>query len=217
GSFSIVPHAIRDHKKLAYIKIAAIGLDINELEKANRVVVNPEVVMKIINEYSTTQSTVLPLENISIPGQTLKSTLRKSIYLSFQKLFNGKILDTLSFLVSKKWDGNAQIDAHFSCPFCGNENQVPKNDIEFSCIKESCNQTLTIVDYLGFLSQNPDDQADSKVATDLMLVLEHLTLFYYLREIVDGGHNVEDYLILKDGPLLLSGQYSRLIDPMREF
>src|SRR5690606_31957323 len=51
GSFTVVPHVLRDHKKLVYIKIAAIGLDINELEKANRVVVNPEVVMKIINEY----------------------------------------------------------------------------------------------------------------------------------------------------------------------
>lgn len=218
GSFTVVPHALKDHKKLAYIKIAAIGLNIEELEKANKVVVNPEVVKKITNEYATTQSTVLPLENISIPGQSLKETIRKSIYLSFKNLFKGKLLDTLVFLVGKCWDSNIEIDAHFSCPYCGAENKLSKGALEFDCVNQNCSSDgLNIVDYLGFLSQNPEDQSDSKVATDLMLIMEHLTLFYYLRELIENGEKLEDYLILKDGPLLLSGQYSRLVDPMREY
>ena len=31
GSFTVVPHALQDHKRLAYIKIAALGLDLEDL------------------------------------------------------------------------------------------------------------------------------------------------------------------------------------------
>lgn len=218
GSFAVVPHALKDHKRLAYIKIAAIGLNIDELEKANKVIVNPEVVSKIISDYATTQSTVLPLENISIPGKTLKDTLRESIFKSFEKLFEGKLLEILVYLISRSWKKDFDLDAHFECPYCGHKNNVPKNTVKFNCENSKCSSgTLTIVDYLGFLSQNPDDQSDDKVARDLMLVLEHLTLFYYLKELEENGETLSDYLLLKDGPLLLSGQYSRLVDPMREY
>lgn len=218
GSFAIVPHAIKDHKKLAYIKIAALGLDIEQLEKANKVIVNPEVVRTIISEYATTESTVLPLENVTIHGQTLKDTLRKSIFKTFEKLFNGKIIDTLVYLLNRGWDEHYVPDAHFNCPFCETENNLPKNKVFFKCKNPQCSsESLSIVDYLGFLSQTPDDNSDEKIATDLMLILEHLTLFYYLKELISNNQNLEDYLILKDGPLLLSGQYSRLVEPMRAY
>lgn len=218
GSFTVVPHALKDHKKLAYIKIAALGLNIDELEKANKVVVDPKIVQKITSEYATTQSTVLPLENITIPGKTLKETLRKAIYLSFQKLFDGKLLSTLVYLVGRGWlNGEHEIDAHFACPFCGIDTKIPKSQIEFSCDNKKCKEKLNIVDYLAFLTESAEDQSDDKVARDVMLMMEHLTLIYYLKELNDNGENLEDYLILKDGPLLLSGQYSRLVDPIREY
>ncbi len=71
----------------------------------------------------------------------------------------------------------------------------------------------------GFHQGMGENAAPITVASDYMLVMETLMLFTPVRLL--WGHRdrrlLNDTLFLKDGPLTLRGQYSKLVDPIREF
>ena len=78
---------------------------------------------------------------------------------------------------------------------------------------------LTLVDYLGLLTDATEATSDSAVATNVKSVLEHLTLLTLLRRTVDapGGPSPQRVLLLKDGSLMLRGQCTRLVGAIRGY
>jgi hypothetical protein len=161
-----------------------------------------------------TFSTVIPLSNVTIPGRTLFESIRAVLQTTFERFFEGAVYETLRFLVSREWSPTYEMTAHFECPFCGRDLPVPRSQLAFPC--GHCNQGLTLVDYLDLTSGLSEEGNDERVATDLMMVLENLLLVHYLRLLVEQGLT-EKTLLLKDGPLMLPHQYSRLVDPIREY
>jgi hypothetical protein len=93
----------------------------------------------------------------------------------------------------------------------------PRRCRRFTC--RTCGVVLTLVDYLGLLTDATESTSDSAVAMNLKGVLEHLTLLTLLRRTVESGPgpNSGRVLLLKDGPLMLRGQSTRLVAAVRGY
>lgn len=223
GSMSSIPNNFAPQKTISYIKIAALNISMEELQKAHAPIVNPETISALLSNYADTESTVLPLSNVRVPGKTLMESLRAAIHATFKHFGGGKLYDTLRYLVCQEWESNppawragATLRPHFFCPFCESDVRFPRSEFAFQCL--SCNADLTLVDYLGLLMDCNENSNDDAVSINLMGVLEHLTLINFLRELVERGPRYRSrVLLLKDGPLMLRGQYSRLVDPIRGY
>lgn len=218
GSLSVVPNSLIKEKTVAYLKVGALSIGLRDLELASQPIVDPDYVRKLVSENTTTFSTVLPLNNVGVQGQSTAETCRSVVWITFNKVMEGRLLDTLLFLTSRLWDKHAAYDASFHCPFCGCTNSLPRSEATFSCENLECARELTVVDYLGFDREINENSNDDSVAYSLMIVLEHLTLIDYLRRLADlPGDALGHTLVLKDGPLMLPGQYSRLVEPIRDY
>lgn len=72
---------------------------------------------------------------------------------------------------------------------------------------------------LGFHLDMDEDSAPDSVASAYMMIMEHLMLFTAIR--VFWGHSdpslVSETLFLKDGPMTLNSQYSKLVPSIRAF
>lgn len=223
GSLTSVPNTLAPHRMLSYIKIAALNLSLADLRRASAPIVNPEQVSRVLSENADTESTVLPLSNVRIEGRSLRESIREAIQETFIKFGDGQLLECLRFLVSQEWNPDADawkqgspLRPHFRCPACAADVPVPRSEIHFHCGRCSCK--LTIVDYLGLLLDVNEESNDESIAFNLMGILEHLTLLNYLRWLVSKGPAlVKRVLLLRDGPLMLRGQYSRLVDPIRGY
>ena len=223
GSMSTIPNTLVPQKTISYVKIAALNISMDELRKAHAPIVNPETISGLLSRYADTESTVLPLSNVRVPGKSLMESLRASIHATFVNFGSGRLYDTLRYLVSQEWDSDpaawragSAVRPHFFCPFCDTDVQFPRSVYDFKCL--SCGADLTLVDYLGLLMDVNENSNDDAVAVNLMGVLEHLTLINFLRELVQKGPRYRSrVLLLKDGPLMLRGQYARLIDPIRGY
>jgi len=101
--------------------------------------------------------------------------------------------------------------------FCEGHVTFPRRCRRFNC--RTCGQVLTLVDYLGLLTDATESTSDSAVAMNLKGVLEHLTLLTLLRRLTDSGNGNESgrVLLLKDGPLMLRGQSTRLVPFVRGY
>jgi hypothetical protein len=223
GSLSTIPNTLAPHKTLSYIKIAALNISLEELEKAQAPIVNPDMVHQLLSTHADTESTVLPLGNIRVPGKTLLESERQAIETTFKKFQGGSLYETLRYLVSQEWDPDpaawqpgAAERPHFRCPFCSSDVTFPRSQFAFAC--SACGRDLSLCDYMGLLMEVNETSNDASIAFNLMSVLEHLLLFTYVRVLVEKGPRFhERVLLLKDGPLMLRGQYSRLVDPIRAY
>lgn len=223
GSMSSIPNNFAPQKQISYIKIAALNISMEDFRNAQAPIVNPRTISSLLSRYADTESTVLPLSNVRVPGKTLLESLREAISATFTHFAGGRIYDTLRFLVSYEWDSDAVVwkandrqRPNFDCPFCGTNVAIPRSQFDFNC--PTCNASLTLIDYLGLLMECNENSNDDAVSINLMGVLEHLTLINFLRELVERGEKFcGRVLLLKDGPLMLRGQYSRLVDPIRGY
>ena len=173
GSLTSVPNTLAPHRMLSYVKIAALNMSLADLRRASAPIVNPEQVSLLLSENADTESTVLPLANIRIPGRSLRETIREAIQETFAKFGDGQLLDCLRFIVSQEWNPDAAAwrpdsatRPHFRCPLCGHDTQVPRSETRFPC--GSCSSELTIVDYLGLLLDVNEESNDVSIAFNLM-------------------------------------------------
>jgi hypothetical protein len=88
---------------------------------------------------------------------------------------------------------------------------------ESACSK--CGGELFLSDMIGFHLDMDENSAPDSVASAYMLVMEHLMLFTAIRLL--WGHTdkalVSETLFIKDGPLTLRRQYSKMVPNIRAF
>ena len=101
-----------------------------------------------------------------------------------------------------------------ACVRCGKDFFLPRSELVFSC---SCGARHTLSDYLGIGAEAPDDWAREEAAISLRNVMEHLTLFHFLIQYRNRPEILRRTLFVKDGPLLLRAQLSRLVEPIRAY
>ena len=223
ANFTSIPNPLAPHKAVGYVKLATVRLDLHDVAQLTSPVVNPESVGRLLQTHSHTQSAVLPMGGVRVPGRTLLQTLRHVLHATFEKFEGGALYDTLEYLVSCGWSEHAEpwrqgskSRPHFACPFCDGHVTFPRRRRQFNC--RSCGTLLTLVDYLGLFADATEATSDSAVATNLKAVLAHLTLLTLLRRMVDHHPaNLGRVLLLNDGPLMLRGQCTRLAEFVRAY
>src|SRR6266567_1346217 len=220
GGQAVIPNEVRRDKRIAFIKVCAMLIrreDITYLRK--NPVIDPRDLAKMFDRSVWYHPAVLPLAGIALPSESVKETIRRTVdaVLEYTRLY-----DALNYLVSRVWDSGYDMNPrtnprtpHMDCLSCGAVMGLPKNAINFGC--PSCHFPHRLGDYLGIAHEAPEDWSREEAAMSLRSALETLTLFHFLIRYWKGNQDVlAKTLFLKDGPLLLRAQLSRLVEPIRE-
>jgi len=139
--------------------------------------------------------------------------------LKEDKVLESQPYETLKWIVYQKWDAKDHRSTlpDFECPHCKYQHAtLPFDADEGKC--SSCNGRIFVTDMLGFHQEMADDSAPDTVASSYMSIHETLLLFTGIRYFWEKNRSVlAKCLFIKDGPLSIRAQYSKLVAPIRRF
>ncbi|MBL8263305.1 MAG: hypothetical protein JNM58_12850 [Xanthomonadaceae bacterium] len=218
GSFVAVRSEGKPPKEVAFVKTALLLVDRAKLDSIDKENPHPLLLRDVLRGSAIYHSTVFPLKNVRTPLGSNYDAVRHIVRDSFRIDQDGAFFDTLKWLVYKKWADGASSSPAFECPHCHTLiDGLPHDADEGTC--GHCKQIIFVSDLIGFHLDMDEDSAPDSVASSYMLVMEHLMLFTAIR--LAWGHTdkslVSETLFIKDGPLSLRSQYSKLVPNIREF
>lgn len=218
GSMQPIESDLPPHKRLAFIKTALLRLDQYALSKIDRDLPHPLALKDIMADSALYHATVFPLKHVSVPGLNTYHAIRQAIFESTKDAsLNAEPMETLKWIAYEKWDGKQKELPLFECPHCEETiATLPYNAETGLCPK--CKGQLFLTDMLGFHQEMAPDSAPDTIATSYMSIHEVLLLFTGVRYYWEHKREVLlECLFVKDGPLSIRAQYSKLINPIRRF
>jgi hypothetical protein len=205
-------------RSVSFIKTALVRIDRRQLEKIDREMPHPVLMKALMSESALQAATVLPLRHVQVPGISNYDLVRRIIRDSLMIDTDGLAHKTLKWLAYRKWrPGLRSPSPAFRCPHCPEDCRgLPYDADDGTC--EHCGGEVYLSDMIGFHLEMGEDQAPDSVATAYMLVHETLLLFSVVRHFWERGDqkSLRNVLLIKDGPLTLRGQYSKLVDNIRD-
>jgi hypothetical protein len=213
GSSVAVPNTLRSFRQVAFVTFGAVCLSRTEMNamKAHPIV-DPRDLARRLQGRTYCAATVLPLSGVVVPGQTVSSTIRRTVDDTLRAT---GLYQTLRFLVSREWQADYEMVEHMVCIACGEEFRLPRHALAFRCAV--CGAPHTLADYLRLVHSPPDDWATAEAALGLRDILETLLLMRFLQVYRDRPVILRRTLFVKDGPLLLRAQLERLVPAIRAF
>jgi hypothetical protein len=219
GSMQVIESETHPYKSLSFIKTALLRVDQGALSLVDEESPHPLALRDILAESALYHATVFPLRHVSIPGISLYDAVRQIIYESVKDAsLNAEPLKTLKWIAYEKWDAKKKNLPPFECPHCEGKDAatLPYDADEGNC--PTCNGKLFITDMLGFHQEMAPDSAPVTVATAYMSIHETLLLFTGVRYFWEKNRELlKNCLFVKDGPLSIRAQYSKLVNPIRRF
>lgn len=218
GSYVTVASTGRPAKEVSFVKTALLTVDRTRLAAIDTTHPHPLLLRDVMTGSAVFHATVLPLKNIRTPMGTNYEAVRQIVRDSIRIDENGAFFETLKWLAYRKWATNQTPSPDFRCPHCPSENTaLQANADEGTC--SNCGERVFLTDMLGFHLDMDEDSAPDAVASAYMLVMETLMLFTAVRLLwqYSDKRAVSEALFIKDGPLTLRGQYSKLVPNIREF
>jgi hypothetical protein len=218
GSMQTIESEKPPYKRLAFVKTALLRIDGYAISKIDKETPHPFALRDLLSDTALYHATVFPLKHVSIPGTTIYPAIREIIFESMKKDLNGEILETLKWIAYEKWDKQAKQLPLFECPHCEETvATLPYDSEKGNCPK--CNGELFITDMLGFHLDMAPDSAPDSVAMAYMTIHETLLMFTGIRYYWENNKKevLSNCLFVKDGPLSIRAQYSKLVNPIRRF
>lgn len=218
GSYQEV---VENKREVSFIKTALMNIQQRKIDKIDKNNPHPLLLQDIMKDSAEYHSTILPLRNVVSKGKSINESVRYIIYDSMRMdPSNGRMyFDTLKWLTYKKWSNEKAHSLDFECPYCAQkiEDGIPYDSDEGIC--PHCNKKVLLTDMLGFHLDMSEESVSGKVATSYMLIMELLMLFTIIRLQWDmqDKQAVTRTLFIKDGPMTLGAQYSKLVPNIREF
>ena len=218
GSIQVIEDELPPHKSLAFVKTALLRLDQVALAKIDKETPHPFAIRDLMSESALYHATVFPLRHVQIPGMTVYDAVRETIFQSMKDAsLSCQPMETLKWLAYEKWAGTRKELPGFQCPHCENDQATLPFDAEEG-ICSGCGHKLFITDMLGFHLEMVQDAASDSVATAYMSIHETLLLFTGIRYYWETNRELlKRCLFIKDGPLQIRAQYSKLVNPIRRF
>ena len=219
GSFVSVQSQERPSREVAFVKTALITIDRAKLDLIDKDHPHPLHLQDVMTGSGLFHATVFPLRNIRSSKGTNYDRVRHIIRDSVSADEEGAFYDTLKWLAYQKWLPSPTSSPAFECPHCPEKFEVglPAEADSGRC--PHCNGDVFLTDMIGFHLDMGEDSAPDSIASAYMSVMEHLMLFTPIR--LCWGHRdkglLNDTLFIKDGPLSLRGQYSKLVPRVRSF
>lgn len=218
GSVQTIESETPPHKAVAFIKTALLRIDQAALSSIDPESPHPLALRDILADSALYHATVLPLRHVVVPGMSVYDTVRQTIYESTRDAsLNAEPFETLKWIAYEKWDGQRKQLPLFACPHCEKDvATLPYDADEGTC--PNCSGKLFLTDMLGFHQEMAPDAAPETIATAYMNIHETLLLFTGVRYFWETKREVlSTCLFVKDGPLLIRAQYSKLVNPIRRF
>ncbi|ACL02107.1 conserved hypothetical protein [Desulfatibacillum aliphaticivorans] len=219
GSNQTVRSEFKPYKEVSFVKTALLRLDQHAIAKLDPEAPHPMAMRDIMADSAMYHSTVFPLKGVSIQGKNNYDAVRQIVYDSLRDHSLGEEpYKTLKWLAYQKWTSKRQKSLGFQCPHCGNElDGLPFDTDEGPC--PVCKGHLFLTDMIGFHLEMAEDSVPESVSNAYMLVYETLLLFTGIRHFWERKkyNTLKKSLFLKDGPLTLRSQYSKLVIPIRAF
>ena len=218
GSFQVVEKKTPPYKALGFVKTALVRLDQPALSQLDRDFPHPYALRDVLTDSALHHATVFPLRHVVVPGMTIYDAVRLTIFESIKdSLLDGEMMETLKWLAYEKWDGKGRPLPPFECPHCGSQKATLPLDAEQGPCQD-CGKELLITDMLGFHLEMAPDAAPDGVARDYMMISETLLTFTGIRYFWEHNRDaLRRSLFVKDGPLSIRAQYSKLVEPIRRF
>lgn len=218
GSMQIIKSETPPYKTLAFVKTALLRIDQFAISSIDKDSPHPFALRDILADSALYHSTVFPLRHVVVPGLSTYDAVRQIIFESIKDAsLNGEPLETLKWIAYEKWDGKHKQLPLFECPHCERTIATLPYDAETGQCPD-CNGKLFLTDMLGFHQEMAPDSARDTVATTYMTIHETLLLFTGIRYFWEQNKSVlSKCLFVKDGPLSIRAQYSKLVNPMRRF
>lgn len=218
GSMQPIRSETQPYKELAFVKTAILKVDSAALAKVDRENPHPFALRDIMADSASHHATVFPLKNVGISGISSYHAIRQIIFDSINDpSLEGEPLKTLKWLAYEQWDAQPRDLPLFGCPHCEETVATLPYDAEKgSC--PSCGNPLLLTDMLGFHLEMAEDSAPQSLAMSYMAVHETLLLFTAIRYFwQERRESLAKCLFVKDGPLSIRAQYSKLVNPIRRF
>ena len=219
GSKQTVRSDFPPYKELSFVKTALLRLDQNAISRIDPISPHPMALRDIMADAAIYHATVLPLKGVNFKDKNNFDAVREIIFDSLRdESLGGEPYKTLKWLAYQMWDGIEKKSPNFNCPHCSREIEgLPFNADEGKC--NLCDGCLFLSDMIGFHLEMGEDSAPESVSTAYMLIHETLLLFTGIRFFWERGKFsvLKNALFIKDGPLTLRGQYSKLVPPIRNF
>ena len=217
GSQQMIEDNKPPYKSIMFIKTAMLKMDFHKLSKLKKDSPHPLMLRDILKNSAAFHSTVFPLRNVRIPDMNTYHTIRHIIFDSLKDDLDGAVLETLKWVVYEKWTGDEKSLELFECPHC----RETKATLEYDSAQgdcPNCNQNIFITDMLGFHQEMIEDAASQNVPSTYRSIHETLLLFTGVRYFWEyEKHILSECLFVKDGPLSVRAQYSKLVAPLRRF
>jgi rRNA maturation protein Nop10 len=219
GSWQTIIGESPPYSARAFIKTALVRLDEHALGKVDKESPNPFVLRDILKESAMHHATVFPLRHVVCKGKTLYDAIRHAIFISLKddRVLESQPYETFKWIVYQKWDAteNRPIPP-FECPHCGRNTTLPFDADVGTC--PNCSKEIFVTDMLGFHQEMAPDAAQDSVASSYMAIHETLMLLTGVRYFWERNKKLlTDCLFIKDGPLSIRAQYSKLVEPIRRF
>jgi hypothetical protein len=219
GSYVSISSNGKPPKEMAFVKTALLTIDRARLDKIDKDHPHPLLIQDVLKDSAIFHATVFPLKNVRTSLGSNYDAIRHIINDSLKIDEDGAFFDTLKWIAYQKWSGyETQISPAFECPHCHFKVEgLPYDTDEGEC--SFCHNTVFLSDMIGFHLDMDEDSAPDSIASAYMLIMEHLMLFTAIRLLWNHSDTslVTDTLFIKDGPLTLRSQYSKLVPNIRAF
>lgn len=220
GSYVTVSSEGRLPKEVSFVKTALLTIDQSRLDTVDKEYPHPLLLRDILKDSAVFHATVFPLKNVRTSLGSNYDAIRYIVRDSMRIDEEGAFYETLKWLAYRKWDHLESVTSPaFHCPHCSHHIQegLPYDSDEANC--PSCQDIVFLTDMVGFHLDMDEMSAPESVASAYMLVMEHLMLFTAIRLLWEHTDNklVSEALFIKDGPLTLQSQYSKLVPNIRAF
>jgi len=218
GSMQPIRSETQPYKELAFVKTAILKVDSAALAKVDRENPHPFALRDVMADSASHHATVFPLKNVGVSGISSYHAIRQIIFDSINDpSLEGEPLKTLKWLAYERWSTQSKDLPLFGCPHCEETvATLPYDSEEGSC--PGCGNHLFLTDMLGFHLEMAEDSAPQSLAMSYMAVHETLLLFTAIRYFwQERRESLAKCLFVKDGPLSIRAQYSKLVNPIRRF
>jgi hypothetical protein len=219
GSYVSVRSEGTPAREVAFVKTALLAVDRARLDAIDKENPHPLLLQDVLTGSAIFHATVFPLKNIRTSLGSNYDAVRHIIRDSMRIDEEGAFYETLKWLSYQKWRSPPTQSPAFNCPHCHSEiqNGLPVDADDGIC--GGCGRTVFLTDMLGFHLDMDEASAPDSVPSAYMLIMEVLMLFTAIR--IFWSHSdlslVSETLFIKDGPLTLRSQYSKLIPGIRAF
>ncbi|WP_301154118.1 hypothetical protein [Metapseudomonas otitidis] len=220
GSFVTVQSEKKPPKEVSFVKTALLMLDRAKLDAIDKDLPHPLLLRDALKDSGVQHSTVFPLRNVRTSLGSNYDAVRHIVRDSLKVDQDGAFYETLKWLAYRKWERNISVRSPgFQCPHCSVQIEEGLEHNADDSLCPHCNDKVFLSDVWGFHLEMDDDSAPESVASSYMLVMEHLMLFTAVRLMWHHSDQalVSDTLFIKDGPLTLRSQYSKLVPNIRLF